>query len=1013
MPILLDDIDNSSFAAQDKTNPKFFSSALTGSGKKAGLLNQDLLPIKATSVDMGNPADDMPRKRRDTQSDITVSRIPVDTRLSSTYHSDTLTGTPALTRIPDDGQRFELSFQPVGRPAVTATKLVFSCHPQSVMIREDKSGADTSRDVVVHYRMQMTIFDDVTTSQYAEITDINSAALRHTALRHLHNEPLAVLEFTDSPVHTAREFVENTLRLNRFSANNLDDLDTWLQDYSVYEHIQALAEIWSSDEIAEHVNVVVDFAKTAFAAGNVAPMNTLAMQLRYLENYPVTLEAYKEIHAHMTAVLDPDSVSKLSKQNLNLLMSDTLNQLAAVKSQLSVPMAPAAAVTLPTHYSTQQRAAITTHEPLVMTQAGAGTGKSTVILERIKYLEACGVPADDITVLSFTNAAADNIKEKNPAIGSMTIAKMIIDIYGANHPTHKTSSADTVINALEIFYPNDGISEMLRQHLVNVDRNSVGAMTALNTFVEYNFDAIMTRLDRIRQTTLELQIIVCYQRIDSMIEPASVASRHLIIDEVQDNSIFEFIYVLRYVAKHLESLFIVGDASQTLYEFRSANPRALNTLESSGVFTTHQLSTNYRSGQEILDFANLTLQNLATNRNANIRLQANSLTASTEKSFTDAVTLDRRLAPKLTEFVANELGLIVRNTIAKNWVASRIANGERVCFLAYSRREVETMRKALMAAFPNENVASLISDRMNSTDIFSKYIRLYWNDVLQSPPHNAAYTVTQGIQNNLPKLTRNAGKPAVEKAIMGTVSQWWVTNAAVINSMVARVQGGSMSMNDFFDGLRDNMLDFEIQKNQEKLNVVKHRNQNRKQQNMTSDAKLLVSTIHGVKGLEFDHTVVLYKDESPMSEEARRMYYVAFTRAMRSTYVLAYGTKPNSVIENQYEQVVKALADRDAAVAQAAADAALAAAAAPAAGTPVAGTDPDADPDADQVITVTGPLDGSVPAADVSAAVFDDDGGCVSSAALDQVEDADSDGDDHSADPAGDVPVEAAQTAAV
>ena len=50
----------------------------------------------------------------------------------------------------------------------------------------------------------------------------------------------------------------------------------------------------------------------------------------------------------------------------------------------------------------------------------AGTGKSTVILERIKYLEACGVPADDITVLSFTNAAADNIKEKNPAIGSMT-----------------------------------------------------------------------------------------------------------------------------------------------------------------------------------------------------------------------------------------------------------------------------------------------------------------------------------------------------------------------------------------------------------------------------------------------------------------------------------------------------------------------------------------------------------------------------------------------------------------
>ena len=97
---------------------------------------------------------------------------------------------------------------------------------------------------------------------------------------------------------------------------------------------------------------------------------------------------------------------------------------------------------------------------------------------------------------------------------------------------------------------------------------------------------IISLLDTIKQTSLELEIIICYQRIDTMAEPTHVNCKYLIIDEVQDNSIFEFIYVLKYITKHAQSLFIVGDASQTLYEFRSANPRALNTLEGSGVFST-------------------------------------------------------------------------------------------------------------------------------------------------------------------------------------------------------------------------------------------------------------------------------------------------------------------------------------------------------------------------------------------------------------------------------------------
>lgn len=99
-------------------------------------------------------------------------------------------------------------------------------------------------------------------------------------------------------------------------------------------------------------------------------------------------------------------------------------------------------------------AAVKSTEPLILVQAGAGTGKSTLILGRIDYLIACGIKAEDITVLSFTNAAADNITAKNPNVHSMTIARMIHEIYTTNFANHELSQLNTLLNSLEIYYPN-------------------------------------------------------------------------------------------------------------------------------------------------------------------------------------------------------------------------------------------------------------------------------------------------------------------------------------------------------------------------------------------------------------------------------------------------------------------------------------------------------------------------------------------------------------------------------
>ncbi|WP_030894300.1 AAA family ATPase [Streptomyces sp. NRRL F-5053] len=894
MPVLLDEIDLSPDAVAGAViNPKFFSSKLTGSGKKTGVLNENLRPRDPSARKVHTPIY-IEFKENSTHHDVTTSLIPFApiSRRSLFWDGFFTLATPHV----DD--RFAIDTSSGTRDD---WHVAFDMTPQGGVFYEDRSGTSTRRNLVVQYRMELYFFKSCIVEPERTTHYSSSAGFGHC-------DAAVFLAWSSSPMDEAREFIEDHLSQIGLRAVNLDKLTEWMNEYPIYERIARLAQIWGSGGIADEVG---HYIRDMPASPSEKQLSTLAAQLRYLENYNVPLDAYRRIHKQLGASLSGQAAAELSKQNISLLMNHTLDHLEQMKAQLTAPPRPALPLVLPGHLSQQQLDAITTHEPLVMTQAGAGTGKSTVILERIKYLEACGTSAEDITVLSFTNAAADNITEKNPGVGSMTIARMIIDIYSRNHPTHKVSAIDTIVNSIDIFYPNSDFAGQFRGRLLEVDQNKVGAFTALNTFVENHFDDVIALLDHIQQTSLELQIIICYQRIDVMAEPTHVRSKYLIIDEVQDNSVFEFIYLLKYVSKHAQSLFIVGDASQTLYEFRSANPRALNTLESSGVFETFTLTTNYRSNQEILDFANVVLGGLETNQFANIQLQADSLAVPTANSFEEKVRLAYRGVQSLRDFISQDLQPVMRNLVIPSYVDDCLNRGEQVVFLAYSRREVKLIQEVLEAAYPHKHVVSLVSERVYTTDIFSEYIKAFWNDVLQVEPPNAAFVVSQGIRDNMDKLARGTSNPKVQKAILRTVSEWWIENSAAVNGWVALYDQGSLPKAAFFEQLRDNLLSFEIMRNQKKLNLNKQKNQERRRKNLASDADLTVSTIHGAKGLEFDNAVVLYKEDPQMSQDVKRMYYVALTRAMRSQFVLAFGTQSHPPIVSTYEQIVNTLVERD------------------------------------------------------------------------------------------------------
>lgn len=357
-------------------------------------------------------------------------------------------------------------------------------------------------------------------------------------------------------------------------------MDDFLQNYSLYTELCKAAEKWltqtdyyMNDILIRNVSAITQ-GKTMNLTNNanmqgfdsywIGSRDSVMAMLSRLEKYSVPLDQYKSMYDNMAKTLSPDIVASICKANLNLLLSNTLQHMDQNRAQNTfVPCQKHVKSKIP--FSLEQTAAIESASPFVLVQSGAGTGKSTVIRGRIDHMLANGVKPEDITVLSFTNAAANHIKDLQPNVHSMTIAAMLHTIYSFNYPTQQLSSLSTILNSLDIYFSskNMKISTAQREFVdrfkhVLIQLRDDNAYTQANNFVEDHIDETLDTLNVIRQTSLELESIICYQRIETLNEPPEVQAKHLIIDEVQDNSIAEFIYSIKYTDKHQCSMYIVG-----------------------------------------------------------------------------------------------------------------------------------------------------------------------------------------------------------------------------------------------------------------------------------------------------------------------------------------------------------------------------------------------------------------------------------------------------------------------
>ena len=276
----------------------------------------------------------------------------------------------------------------------------------------------------------------------------------------------------------------------------------------------------------------------------------------------------------------------------------------------------------------EQRAAVDHGDGPLMLLAGAGTGKTRVLVQRIARLVETGTAPWAILAVTFTNKAAGEMRHRlRELLGGAADAMWI----GTFHATcakllRKFGSHVGLTRSFVIFDDDDQIKlvERLlkdaaldeqvspRTILSRIDRaKNRGLDPAAPTG---SFDDVIERIYPLYQAQLAKENAVDFNDLilktielfkhEAAARVLQVKFRHVLVDEFQDTNKVQYQLVWRF-AEATRNLTVVGDDDQSIYAWRGAEPR--NLLDFDRDFPDARvikLEQNYRSTQTILDAAN-------------------------------------------------------------------------------------------------------------------------------------------------------------------------------------------------------------------------------------------------------------------------------------------------------------------------------------------------------------------------------------------------------------------------
>ena len=298
--------------------------------------------------------------------------------------------------------------------------------------------------------------------------------------------------------------------------------------------------------------------------------------------------------------------------------------------------------------SERQKEAVMHKEGPCLVLAGAGSGKTRVLTERIVNLINSGVRPQNILAITFTNKAAREMRERvSRSIGS-DADKIFIGTFHSFGLKVLRENADVLgyTNNITIL-DRDDVNSLIKKFLkeMNLSSENYPIKYILNKISfakneglspeEYSkfmtspldqvvikiykkYVSMLKRNNSVDFDDLLILPVKIFKKSDEVLDKYQVHYQYILVDEYQDTNMVQYELCKLLASKYL-NLFVVGDMDQSIYSFRFANyMNVMNFEKDYPMAKTVLLDENYRSTNNILKAANDVIKNNKERKEKNL-----------------------------------------------------------------------------------------------------------------------------------------------------------------------------------------------------------------------------------------------------------------------------------------------------------------------------------------------------------------------------------------------------------
>ena len=596
-----------------------------------------------------------------------------------------------------------------------------------------------------------------------------------------------------------------------------------------------------------------------------------------------------------------------------------------------------------------QLKAILKTEGAVMVIAGAGSGKTRVLTNRIAYLIAeKNILESNILAITFTNKAAKEMKERIYALVGETskyiwintfhsmcvrILRQHIELlgYNKNFTILDTSEQKTIIKNI---VKNLNLSEDSYQpaNVLKIISNSKNNMITVKQLREQSRFGFMKNVAEIYahyQSYLKKNSVLDFD--DLMLKTITLFTKHpevlaiyqnkfeyIHVDEYQDTNVIQYKLIKMLSAMH-KNVCVVGDDDQSIYSWRGAcSDNIINFEKDYDNVELIFLDQNYRSNSTILDAANAVIKN-NTDRKEKALWSENKgggkisvYAASNDKDETDDIA--NKISELKKEGIAyKDIAILYRaNYLSRQMENSCLAFGipyKLIGSLKFlQRQEVRDLLAYLNVVVNRADEFSLrriinVPKRgigASSMDKIDNYASQYGITLFEALKNIEDIGVSKKIVTNIHLLTNliekysEIDKYSIDELIIGIYKDSGYenmlkeSNDAYAESRIENISELVSSAKQF-SSMNDSLIDF-----------ISEMSLTSDADDENEDDSVVLSTIHASKGLEYKVVFIMgleenlfpsirdaesSADEKNKMEEERRLAYVAITRAKEKLFM--------------------------------------------------------------------------------------------------------------------------------